>query len=111
MRRKAILTGRGGSRLDLNGRRQSGNQANAVRHTLDADSRWYALRKPNPGEDWVDVCKPGPIRLRIRHRNTARDTADFAQNDTAVSHQLDLRRIPFVDRRKSCLFEVGIDPE
>lgn len=100
-----------GSRLDLNGRRQSGNQTNAVRQLLDVDPHWHALRKPHPGEDRVDVCKPRWIRLCIRHRNTARETADFAQYDIAVSHQLDLRRIPIVDRRKSCLFEIGVDPE
>jgi hypothetical protein len=81
------------------------------RRPLDVDPHWYALREPHPGEDRIDVCKPHRIRLRIRRRNAARETTHFAQNDLAVSHQLDLRRIPFVVRGKSRLFEIGVDPE
>jgi hypothetical protein len=40
-----------------------------------------------------------------------RETGDFAQDELTVSHQLDLRDVPFADQGKPRLFEIGVDPE
>ena len=98
-------------KIDLHGSSHAGHQADAIRYLIDVDADGHALRKADPGEDRIYRGKPRLIRLRVRDVDATGDTSDMATNELAVAHQLDRRRVAFMDPAETGLLEIAIDPE
>ena len=98
-------------RIDLHRGRHPGREDHTLRHLIDVNAYWDALRQPHPSEDRVDRGQPLSVGLRVRDIDPARDAADMAANDLAVSHQLDAGRVANLDRLEIGFLEISVDPE
>ena len=78
---------------------------------LYVDPNRDALRKPHPGEDWVDIGKPLPVGLRVRDVDGAGDAVDMAADDLGIAHQFDACWIADADWSEIGLLEITVDPE
>ncbi|MEH2566073.1 hypothetical protein V1289_005700 [Bradyrhizobium sp. AZCC 2289] len=73
-------------RIDLHGGRHPSHEADAIRHLIDVDAHWHALRKPHPGEDRIYRGESRLIRLSVWHVNAASYAVDVAMDELAVAH-------------------------
>jgi len=69
------------------------------------------LREAHPREDRVHRRDSLSVGLPVRDVDAARDVADVFADDVVMAHQLDPRRVSFLDGMQLRLLEVAIDPE
>src|SRR6266480_702158 len=98
-------------RIDLNRRRHSGCQDNALGHVIDMDANRDPLRQPHPGEDWVDRGDPLSVWLCVGPVDRTGDAVDTAENGLRVAHKLDLGPVADMDWLDIEFLEIPIDPE
>src|SRR5262249_30520589 len=78
-----------------------GGENDALGHMIDVDAHRDALGQPHPGEDRVDLRKSSGAGLRIGDIDAARDAADVAADDVAITHELDLHRVALANGPKA----------
>src|SRR5579859_2906878 len=89
----------------------SGDQAQVMRHMVDAYMHRDPLRQSYPGENWIDGRKPLLVWLSICDVDSSRDTGDMPANSLLIAHQLDCCRIAFANRPELGFLEIGVHPE
>ena len=103
----------GGGRLvrfDLHRRRQAGDELDPLRNLVDVDAHRHALGEAHEGEDRIDRGEPGGVGRRVGDIDAAREPLNPAAQERAIAHELDRRRVAFLDAPERGLLEIGVDP-
>src|SRR5882724_61785 len=109
--RPSSLVWRPSSIVDLNCGGHTGRKDDIAGYLIDMDANRDALGQAYPGEDGIDGCNALTVRLRVRNVDCAGDAVDVTAHELIAAHQLDLSRIPHLDRSKVRLLEISVDPE
>src|SRR6267142_1908095 len=93
--------------VDLNGSGHARRKDDIGGHLIDMDANRNALGQAYPGEDGIDGCNALTVRLRVRNVDCAGDAVDVTAHELIAAHQLDLSRIPHLDRSRVRLLEIS----
>src|SRR6516162_3169632 len=100
-----------GARIDLHGRRHPAGEDHTLGHVIDMDPHWNALSQAHPSEDRIYRRQPLPVGLCVRDVDAAGDAPYMAANNLGIAHQLDTRRVAYLDPVEIGLLEIAVDPE